>query len=87
MLDPKTSELIAIAASVVAKCQPCLEHHLSEARNAGASESDIGAAIKIAQAIRQAGDQHMDDYASDLLVGDSADEPQAGCSCGGACCE
>jgi len=31
MLDAKTRELVAIGASVVAKCQPCLSYHIEEA--------------------------------------------------------
>jgi AhpD family alkylhydroperoxidase len=35
-LDTKTQELISIAASLVAKCQGCIEGHLKKALQAGA---------------------------------------------------
>jgi len=34
-LDTKTQELISIAASLVAKCQGCIEGHLKKALSAG----------------------------------------------------
>src|SRR5678816_4337804 len=37
-LDTKTQELISIAASLVAKCQGCIEGHLKKALAAGATE-------------------------------------------------
>ena len=32
VMDQKTKELIGVAASVVAKRQPCLEYHVAEDR-------------------------------------------------------
>lgn len=81
MLDPKTTELIAIAASVVAKCQPCLDYHSEEARKAGATDSDIRNAVNIARMVRRAGDENMDKYADERL-----NTLQAGQSSGSSCC-
>lgn len=80
MLDPKTRELISIAASVVAKCQPCLDYHVEEARKAGASDSDMRNAVSIARMIRKAGDDNMDKYA-DGKLGVSEDMPAPNSCC------
>jgi AhpD family alkylhydroperoxidase len=87
MLDPKTRELIAIAASVVAKCQPCLDYHVEKARKAGASDSDMRNAVSIARMVRKAGEENMDGY-TDERLGSSAPEQAApsACSCGGDSC-
>ncbi len=82
MLDPKTRELVSIAASIVAKCQPCLDYHVEEARKAGASDSDMRNAVSIARMIRKAGDDNMDKYADSKLgeVQDQASPSACGCS-------
>lgn len=88
MLDPKTMELIAVGASVVAKCQPCLDYHVEEARKAGATESDMKNAISIARMVRKAGDDNMDKY-TDQKLGASAPVQEAPSACGcneGSCC-
>ena len=64
-LDPKTIELISVAVSVVARCKPCLTGHLQEARKLGVADAEIQAAIRIAQAIRKAADEDMDQLASE----------------------
>lgn len=87
MLDPKTSELIAIAASVVAKCQPCLEYHVEEARKAGASDSDMRNAVSIARMVRKAGDENMDQYADEKLGAAPEEAAPGACCCSdGKCC-
>ena len=53
-LDTKTQELISIAASLVAKCQGCIEGHLKKALEAGATEEEISETISIAAAINAA---------------------------------
>lgn len=84
MFDVKTKELIAVAASVVAKCQPCLDFHVGAARTAGAPDSEIRAAIKIAQSIRGVGDDYMDKFAEQQFSKNN--EPDTGgCGCGCNC--
>lgn len=86
MLDAKTRELIAIAASVVAKCQPCLDHHISEARKAGASDSDMKTAVKIARMVRKAGEDNMDSYTDEKLGAVApAEQTPSACCCGDQC--
>lgn len=89
MLDPKTSELIAIAASVVAKCQPCLDYHVEEARKAGATESDMRNAVSIARMVRAAGNDRMDEYTNDRLGVAQPEQASAGACCCNSpdCCQ
>jgi AhpD family alkylhydroperoxidase len=50
-LDRKTKELIAVSCSVVADCNPCIEHHYKQAQDAGASMEEIAEALAIPLAI------------------------------------
>ncbi|ACB74566.1 carboxymuconolactone decarboxylase family protein [Opitutus terrae] len=51
VLDGKTKEIIAVSASVVADCLPCLEYHYKRAVKAGASREEIAESIAIAMSI------------------------------------
>ncbi|HJQ68352.1 MAG TPA: carboxymuconolactone decarboxylase family protein [Blastocatellia bacterium] len=63
-LDTKTQELISIAASLVAKCQGCIEGHLKKAMEAGATEEEISETICIAAAINAAAIIDLTDIAA-----------------------
>ena len=41
VLDRKTKELVAISASLIAKCQGCLEGHIRKALMFGATREEI----------------------------------------------
>ncbi len=47
-LEKRVKELIAIAISIVVKCEPCIEHHVREALEDGATEQQIVEAIEVA---------------------------------------
>lgn len=64
VLEPKTKELIGIAAAVAGHCQPCFAYHYKEALRLGVSEVAIQASIELARAVRQSGDKHMDEFAA-----------------------
>ena len=66
-LDTKTQELISIAASLVAKCQGCIEGHLKKALQAGATEEEISETISIAAAINAAAIIDLTDVAASNL--------------------
>ncbi|MGH9396746.1 MAG: carboxymuconolactone decarboxylase family protein [Terriglobia bacterium] len=63
-LDLKTKELIAIAASAVAKCQGCLEGHIKKALELGLTRDEISDAIVVAIGIAAAGVVDMTDRAA-----------------------
>lgn len=54
VLDPKVQELISIAASLVAKCDGCLDGHMKKALSLGATREEISETICIAAAINAA---------------------------------
>jgi len=63
-LDTKTQELISIAASLVAKCQGCIEGHIKKALSSGATKEEISEAISIACAINAAAMVDLTDIAA-----------------------
>lgn len=66
-LDTKTQELISIAASLVAKCQGCIEGHLKKALAAGATKEEISETLSIAAAINAAAIIDLTDIAAAKL--------------------
>jgi AhpD family alkylhydroperoxidase len=52
-LTPRESELVALGAATASNCVPCIEHHIPEARKAGLTNSQIRAAIELADKVRQ----------------------------------
>lgn len=54
VLDPKVQELISIAASLVAKCEGCIDGHMKKALSLGATKEEISETICIAAAINAA---------------------------------
>jgi AhpD family alkylhydroperoxidase len=63
-LDAKTQELISIAASLVARCQGCIDGHIKRALSLGATEEEISEAISIAVAINAAAIVDLTDIAA-----------------------
>ena len=47
-LDKKTKELMALSISIVTKCEPCMEWHLDQAMQAGATDGEIYETIDVA---------------------------------------
>jgi AhpD family alkylhydroperoxidase len=63
-LDRKTKELIAIAASLIAHCQGCLEGHIKKALKLGATREEIGEVIAIAIGVSAASVVDLTDHAA-----------------------
>src|SRR5919205_4611987 len=61
ILDPKVQELISLAASLVAKCEGCLDGHMKKALSLGATKEEISETICIAAAINAASMIDMSD--------------------------
>ncbi len=66
-LDRKTKELIAIAASLAAKCQGCLEGPVSKALKFGASREEVSEAIAIAIGVNAAAIVDLTDVAAENM--------------------
>lgn len=62
-MEQKTKELVAIAAAVAGKCQPCFAHHFKQAQELGIPQEQIDEAIRLAMDIRASGVKHMDEFA------------------------
>ena len=64
VLDSKTQELIALACSLVAKCDGCIEGHIKKALKEGATKEEISEAIVIAVGINAAAVVDLTDKAA-----------------------
>lgn len=62
-MEPRTQELIGIAAAIAGKCGPCFAFHYDEAVRLGIPEDAILEVIEFAKDVRAAGDRHMDESA------------------------
>lgn len=51
VLSVKTKELIAVAVSLGAGCEPCYETHLEKARKLGNTDEEIREAIAVAELV------------------------------------
>ena len=67
VLDRKTKELIAIAASLAAKCQGCLEGHIRKAMKFGATREEISESIAIAIGVNAAAIVDQTDIAAESM--------------------
>jgi AhpD family alkylhydroperoxidase len=67
VLDRKTKELIAVGASLAAKCQGCLEGHLKKAFKFGATKEEVAEAIAIAIGVNAAAIVDLTDIAAENL--------------------
>ncbi len=47
-LSKKAKELMALSISIVTKCEPCMEWHLDQALQAGASDAEVYETIDVA---------------------------------------
>ena len=66
-LDSKTQELIALAASLVARCDGCIEGHVQKALKHGATKEEISETIVIAIGINAASIVDLTDNAAQKL--------------------
>ncbi len=66
-LEPRTAELVGIAAAVAGHCPSCFELHYRKALDLGLEHGEIEAALTLARAIRSAGDHHMDEFTADRM--------------------
>ena len=67
VLDRKTKELIAIAASLATHCNGCLEGHIKKALKFGATHEEISEAIAIAIGVNAAAIVDLTDIAADSM--------------------
>ena len=81
-MESRIKALIAIGASITANCQPCLNYHVSKAKETGADDRDIALAIEVAKAVRKGAAAKMDDFAAGISAAVETAECGAGQGCG-----
>ncbi len=88
--DNRTTELIAIGASVAANCQSCVEYHLAKATEYGIDQNELAQAVEIGRMVRKGAAANGDRAVDRLLHRDAStansattDRPPAGDA---ACC-
>ena len=68
VLDRKTKELVAIAASLAAHCEGCLEGHIKKALKYGATREELSETIAITMGVNAAAIVDLTDKASEALL-------------------
>jgi AhpD family alkylhydroperoxidase len=76
----KERELVALGAALGSNCVPCVEHHVGEARKSGLTDSQISAAIDLADRVRKVPAARALEAAQQL-----AGEPPAAPAMGAGC--
>jgi AhpD family alkylhydroperoxidase len=67
LIDRKTKELIAIAASLGFRCQGCLNGHIKKAKKFGATPEEISETVAIAMGVAAASVVDLTDIAAEHL--------------------
>jgi len=67
LIDPKTTELIAIGASIAGNCLPCLRYHFAEAIKNGCTIQEIEEAVKIGKMVKERPINDIYKLADDLI--------------------
>jgi len=67
VLDRKMKELVAISASLTARCQGCLQGHIKKALKFGATREEISETIAIAMGVNAAAVVDLTDIAAENL--------------------
>jgi AhpD family alkylhydroperoxidase len=81
-LDPTTASLMAVAASVAANCQPCLEASAARALRSGADPRQIADAVAVGSKVRAGAAAKMDAFiASRDLVTPASAQPRPAKAC------
>jgi AhpD family alkylhydroperoxidase len=65
-IDNRTKALIGIGASITANCEPCLQHHVSLAKENWVNDQEIADAIALGQMIRKGIAGKMDKFITQL---------------------
>jgi AhpD family alkylhydroperoxidase len=76
-MDVRTKELVAIGASIGAHCQPCLEYHVTKARELGIDADLIHAAIDMGHRVEKGAMDAMREFEKGVV----AMPPSAGSKC------
>ncbi len=81
-MDTKTTELIALGSAYAINCKPCLEYHRKVAVEAGVTESEMRAAIRVAEGVRHGAHTKTKGFAEELF----GEVPEGRCCAEGSSC-
>lgn len=70
--DERTTELLALAASVAANCQACVEYHVGKATESGVSQDELAQVVEIGRMVRRGAAANVDKVADGLLQNEPA---------------
>lgn len=67
VFDRKTTEMIALSASVAANCVPCTQYHLEQAQKQGFTKEEITEIITVAKMVKQRPTNEVDETIANFL--------------------
>ncbi len=82
-MDKKIEEMIALGAAYAVNCRPCMEFHKKMAVEAGLSQEEMQAAIRVAEAVREGASKKNKAFTETLF---GAIKEERCCPAGSACC-
>jgi AhpD family alkylhydroperoxidase len=82
-MDERTTELIAIGASVAANCHPCTRFHLAKCDELGIAREDVAAAAKVGQTVNRGAAGATRNFVAELF---GEDTPKTAAASGAGCC-
>ena len=80
-METKTKLLIAVGATFVTQCQPCLKTVIMKSIDSGADEKEIAEAIGVAKVVRKNAIIQIDRFASGLAENETEDCEVDSCGC------
>ncbi len=82
-MDKKIEEMIALGAAYAVNCLPCMEYHKKVATEAGLSQKEMQAAIRVAETVREGATKRNKDFSENLF---GTIKEGLCCPAGSACC-
>ncbi|MEI8355503.1 MAG: carboxymuconolactone decarboxylase family protein [Deltaproteobacteria bacterium] len=83
ILDDKIQELIALGASYAVNCKPCMEYHRKKAEKAGATTTEMLAAVAVGEKVRNGAHTKSKSFVKDVF---GKIECEACFTSGNTCC-
>ncbi len=82
-MDKKIEKMVALGASYALNCRPCLEYHKKAAVEAGVTQDEMQAAIRVAEAVREGAAKKNKEFTENLF---GPIKEERCCPAGSACC-
>lgn len=82
-MDRKIEEMIALGAAYTVNCLPCMKYHKKAAIEAGVTQQEMQAAIRVAEAVREGAGKKNKQFAENLF---GAIKAERCCPAGSSCC-